>query len=90
MLANKLVSTFVESGGMYENGCLSSITREKLLRRNVDGINFFEEAKYEVANDISMNSTLRDIVERFAQSNSSDPSSHPEKSKKLSSKEQLD
>lgn len=54
MTANKLVSMFVEPGAMYENGCLSSETRKKLLaKKNIDS-NFFEAAKYEVENDIRM------------------------------------
>lgn len=69
MLASKLVSTFVEPGAMYENGCLSSFTREQLLQRKVNDTHFFENAKYEVANDIQTNPVLRSIVERFALGN---------------------
>jgi len=51
---------------MYENGCLSSATRQRLLQRKVTCVNFFDDAKYEVANDIQTNPVLRAIVERFA------------------------
>jgi len=65
MVALKLVATFAEPGSMYDNGCLSATTRNALLQRQVRDEHFFDAAKYEVANDIYMNETLRAIVERY-------------------------
>jgi hypothetical protein len=65
MQALKIVSIFVESGGLYENGCLSSRAREHLLAREVD-FNFFDEAKAEVGRDIMMNPVLSEIIKRYA------------------------
>ena len=51
---------------MYENGCLSSSTRGLLLERKIRDAHFFQDAKYEVANDIATNPALRKIVDKFA------------------------
>jgi hypothetical protein len=67
--ASKIVSTFVECGSRYENGCLSSSTRQQLLcRKGLENAkqDFFAAAKYEVAKDIMMNSPLKNMVELLA------------------------
>jgi hypothetical protein len=55
----------VEPGSLFENGALSSGTRSRLLQRKaLNNPALFEEAKYEVQNDIFVNPTLRSIVEK--------------------------
>ena len=57
--------TFVESGSLYENGCLSSATRLELLGNKINPQRF-KTAKFEVLNDIVWNPDLKFIVEQIA------------------------
>ena len=60
-----MIATFVESGSLYENGCLSSATRLELLGNKINPQRF-KTAKFEVLNDIVWNPDLKFIVEQIA------------------------
>jgi hypothetical protein len=70
--ANRMVSEYVAEGSAFENGCLSSQTREDLLSGEGVGLDFFDFAKAEVLNDIYMNTTLRVLIEQEYQAANTD------------------
>ena len=61
-----MIATFVESGSLYENGCLSSATRQELLDNKQINPQRFKRAKAEVLNDIVWNPDVKFIVEQIA------------------------
>lgn len=63
LTANKIIATFVQSGAMYETGCLSSNTRQALLNStNKAHSRLFETAKYELLKDIYLNGFAEEIM----------------------------
>jgi hypothetical protein len=62
-VAADIVSQYVMPGSLYENGCLSSLTREELLSEETVGFDRFVPARFEVANDVWMNLYLKLFIE---------------------------
>lgn len=63
-MAIKIIKTFVEVGSVYDNGCLCSVCRNKMLeRKHVDEAIFFDDARKQLINDIRMNKELLDIID---------------------------
>ena len=59
-----MIATYVQEGSEYENGCLSSLTRDDLLCEERMDETLFDHAKVEVLNDIWMNPSLKSLIEK--------------------------